>query len=183
YTQGNTLAQPDALPIFPAPVGGLHPAQPVWSTGVSPNARLIATGGTDSKIRLWDVSEPQAPTVLGEPLSAGGIVTSVGFTPDGALLASGDTLGQIRRGDLADPARATAYGLPLTGHNGTVWALWFSSQGEMITGGDDGTVRLWQTDPSRVHGILCASTRTAMTPSLWKEYVSPALSYDPPCGG
>ncbi|MEU5383765.1 nSTAND1 domain-containing NTPase [Kitasatospora cineracea] len=167
----------------PAPVSGLNTGQPVWSVGVSPNARLIATGGTGSKVRLWDVSKPQAPTVLGEPLTTGGAVTSVGFTPDGALLASGDTLGQIRLWDLADPARATAYGLPLTGHNGTVWTLWFSSQGEMITGGDDGTVRLWQTDPSRVHGILCASTRTAMTPSLWKEYVSPALPYDPPCGG
>ncbi|MFI9325175.1 hypothetical protein ACIGXI_36105 [Kitasatospora aureofaciens] len=167
----------------PALVSGVSTSQNVWSMSVSPNGRLIATGSTDSKVRLWDVSRPQAPTVLGDPLSTGGVVDSIGFTPDGELLASGDSLGQILLWSISDPVRYTSYGLPVTGHIGSVYALRFSSRGEMITGGVDGTVRLWQTDPSRVHEILCASTRTAMTPSVWKEYVSPALSYAPPCGG
>ncbi len=169
---------------MPTSVGKLNSGQLTLAMDADPRARLIATGNGDSRVRLWDVSRPQAPTVVGGPLLTGGIVSSVGFTPDGTLLASGDALGQIRLWDISDPARTAAYGLPVTGHNGPIGALRFSPRGgQLITGGDDGTVRLWQTDTARVHAILCASTRTAMTPALWKEYVSPALSYAPPCGG
>ncbi|MFI5530292.1 hypothetical protein ACIA8O_17295 [Kitasatospora sp. NPDC051853] len=167
----------------PGPIGTSGTGQPLWSVAAAPKAPLIATGSTDSRIRLWDVSAPEKPTVLGEPLSAGGSVQTLGFTPDGALLASGNDLGQIRLWNVGDPARATAHGLPLTGHHGSVWSLRFSSRGQLVTGGNDGTVRLWQTEDSRVRDVLCAATRTAMTPAVWQRYVSQDLPYAPPCGG
>ncbi|MEU6741904.1 nSTAND1 domain-containing NTPase [Streptosporangium sandarakinum] len=167
-----------------APMSSGHVAgdQPILSLSVGPGSRLAATGRGDNTVRLWDLSRPRSPTAVGEPLPAGGVVQSVGFTPDGKLLASG-AFGQIRLWDVSTPAATSPYGLPITGHNGFIPALLFSPRGGLlISGGEDGTVRLWQTDADRAFAILCASTRGAMTPALWKEYVSPALAYDPPCG-
>ncbi|MFD6534545.1 NACHT and WD repeat domain-containing protein [Streptomyces sp. NPDC060184] len=167
----------------PSLAGQVASGQQIFTLAAGPGSRLIATGNGDSRVRLWDVSRPQSPTAVGEPLLAGGIVSSAGFAPDGGLLASGNTLGQIRLWDSSDPAHTTAYGLPVTGHGGWVNALLFGPRdGLLITGGQDGTVRLWQTDPARARTLLCASTQRAMTPARWKEYVSPALPYNPPCG-
>ncbi|MFD7324913.1 AAA family ATPase [Streptomyces sp. NPDC059875] len=155
----------------------------VISLDAHPRAPLVATGGADSRIRLWDVSRPSSPKAVGTPPVTGGAVWSVGFAPDGAMLASGNSIGQIRFWNTSDPARITAYGLPVTGHNAAVNALRYTPRGDvLVTAGQDGTVRLWQTDPARARAILCASTRSAMNETVWKEYVSPALPYDPPCG-
>ncbi|MFF8913334.1 hypothetical protein ACF08M_08420 [Streptomyces sp. NPDC015032] len=167
----------------PSLAGQVTSSQQIFALAASPRSRLIATGSGDSKVRLWDVSRPQSPTAIGGPLLTGGLVMSVGFAPDSGLLASGNALGQIRLWDTSDPAHTSAYGLPVTGHGGSVDALLFGPRnGLLMTSGQDGTVRLWQTDPARARTILCASTQRAMTPALWKKYVSPALPYNPPCG-
>ncbi|MGV9323783.1 WD40 repeat domain-containing protein [Streptosporangium sandarakinum] len=168
-----------AVPMSSGAVAG---NQPILSLAVGPGSRLAATGSVDNTVRLWDLSRPRSPTAIGNPLSAAGVVYSVGFAPDGKLLASGAT-GQIRLWDISTPAATSAYGLPITGHHGFIHALLFSPRGGLlISGGQDGTVRLWQTSADRASAVLCASTRGAMTPDLWKDYVSPALAYDPPCG-
>ncbi|MFD0145519.1 MULTISPECIES: WD40 repeat domain-containing protein [unclassified Streptomyces] len=167
----------------PELVGRPLGAQTVMSLDVHPRSALVATAGADSRVRLWDVSRPAAPKAVGDPLLTGGAGWSVGFSPDGATLASGNGIGQVRLWNTSDPARATAYGLPLTGHTYAVRALRFSPRGGvLVTAGQDGTVRLWQTDPAAAKASLCASTRSAMTADVWKEFVSPALPYDPPCG-
>ncbi|MCS0634774.1 hypothetical protein NX801_03690 [Streptomyces sp. LP05-1] len=148
-----------------------------------PRAPLLATGSGDGTVQFWDASGTGPPGALGGPLPAGGIVNSLGFAPGGRLLAVGNAIGQIRLWDTAEPARTTAYGLPLTGHNGEVAALSFGpGDGTLLSAGGDGTVRLWQTDPGRAVATLCRATRTAMTPAVWRELVSPVLPYDPPCG-
>ncbi|WP_433540434.1 hypothetical protein ACQP10_34645 [Streptosporangium sandarakinum] len=168
-----------AVPMLSGHVAG---DQPIFSLAIDPGSRLAATGRRDDTVRLWDLSRPRSPMAIGDPLPAGGVVYSVGFAPDGKLLAGG-AFGQIRLWDTSTPAATSAYGLPVTGHNGFVQALLFSPRGGLlISGGEDGTVRLWQTDADRAFALLCASTRGAMTPDLWRDYVSPALAYDPPCG-
>ncbi|MEV7993678.1 WD40 repeat domain-containing protein [Streptomyces sp. NPDC086077] len=168
----------------PSLTGESSSSQFVFALAASPRASLVATGGGDSKVRLWDVSRPRSPTAVGEPLLTGGITNSVGFSPDGTLLASGNAIGQVRLWDVSDPARAGAYGYPVSGHGGSVSALAHAPRGgHLVTGGGDGTLRVWQTDTARARSMLCAATRHALTAARWREYVSPDLPYEPPCGG
>ncbi|MCT4352282.1 hypothetical protein M5362_03935 [Streptomyces sp. Je 1-79] len=166
----------------PAISGRVSGNQVTLTLAAHPRAPLLAAGGGDSRVRLWDMSRQPSPKAVGRPMALGGSVWSVAFAPDGAVLAGGDAIGQIRRWDTSDPARATPYGLPVTGHVGAVRALLYGPRGgALLSAGQDGTVRLWQTDPAAARASLCATTGSAMTPAAWKEYVSPALPYDPPC--
>jgi WD40 repeat protein len=56
----------------------------IRSIAFAPGGRMLASGGDDGLVRLWDV---ESGRVLGNPLLAGGRpVTAVGFSPDGRTL-------------------------------------------------------------------------------------------------
>ncbi|MEU0484039.1 WD40 repeat domain-containing protein [Streptosporangium sp. NPDC006013] len=72
---------------------------------------MLASGGDDGTIRLWDPSTGRA---LGAPLkSHTGVVTKVAFTPDGRVLASEGSDGAVR---LWDPPTGRRIGAVMTGH-------------------------------------------------------------------
>ncbi len=59
---------------------------PVSSVAFSPDGRMLASGSTDSTIRLWDVPSGQPLRTL---RGHSGAVLSVQFSPFGYTLASG----------------------------------------------------------------------------------------------
>ncbi|XP_029922320.1 ATG16 autophagy related 16-like 2 [Myripristis murdjan] len=100
---------------------------------------LLATGGTDRVIKLWDVRAGQL-TYRGTLDGSTEGITSVEFDPTGMriLAASYDKSALLWR--LDDPVPK----LTLTGHSRKVTAARFSSSvRQVVTGSADRTVRLW----------------------------------------
>ncbi len=112
----------------------------VRSVVFGPDGRTLATGGRDRTVILWDVAarRPVGAPLTGHPDE----IHTVALSPDGATLAVGT--GSVVR--LWDLAARRPIGAPLTGHAGPVWSAAFAPDGKILaTGGDDKTVRLWDT--------------------------------------
>jgi len=109
---------------------------------------LLATGGRDATVRLWD---PATGTPVGEPLTGhtSGVVAVCAVPGPGGrtLLATGSRDATVR---LWDPATGTPVGEPLTGHTSGVRAVCAvpgpGGRTLLATAGGDATVRLW--DPA-----------------------------------
>jgi WD40 repeat protein len=129
---------------------------PVQGVAVSPGAHMLASGGFDGTVRLWNLTDRAHPSPLGGPLHAHtDAVYSVAFSPDGHMLASGGGDDTVRLWNLTDPAHPTPLGGPLTGHTGAVSSVAFSRDGHILASGSwDHSVRLWNlTDPSHARPL------------------------------
>lgn len=65
----------------------------------SPDGRLLATGGDDETVRLWDPTSGAQSALLPGHTSR---VRAVDFHPDGRLLASGSADGMVRVWDVLE---------------------------------------------------------------------------------
>ncbi|MCP2314149.1 P-loop NTPase fold protein [Kitasatospora paracochleata] len=109
---------------------------------------LLATGGNDGTVRLWELTGPDMLAPLGVPLAGHtGPVGSVAWARDGdrLLLATGSNDGTVRLWELTGPDMLTPLGVPLAGHTGPVGSVAWARDGDRLllaTGSNDGTVRL-----------------------------------------
>eukprot|EP00043_Microstomoeca_roanoka_P013877 m.136627 g.136627 ORF g.136627 m.136627 type:complete len:638 (-) comp15873_c0_seq40:212-2125(-) len=127
---------------------------------------LLATGGDDGVVRLWDTDECNIQHTCRQHTAA---VWSICFSPGGSQLASGAWDNSIC---IWDPWTGTLI-RQLCGHKGPVWSVAFSATGSLlISGSEDQRVIVW--DPStgselaslkygRVHAVYCVAVNPQET--------------------
>jgi eukaryotic-like serine/threonine-protein kinase len=113
-----------------------------------PSSRILATGGQDGLVRLWDVETGKLVASLsGHSGCAGDVV----FSPDGATLASAGQDGTVRLWDVATHASLGVF----RGHTDRVYRLAFRADGSSLaSASEDRTVRLWDLRSHEASRIL-----------------------------
>jgi WD40 repeat protein len=102
----------------------------------SPNGRILAAGGGNDPVRLWDTDTGKEIRTLGETW-----VNAVAFSPRGSVLVTAGAFKTIR---LWEVATGKEYN-KLEGHSAAIKALAVSPDGSMLaSGAQDGTIILWE---------------------------------------
>lgn len=148
-------------PMFLDPAGHPRPMTAV----VSPDGRLIATGGSDLRVQLWNARTGEA---VGEPLEATHAVVALVFSPDSRILLAGAVDGGVR---MWDATTGTRRGESLK-MRGSVHAVAFSPDGQLAAAagavGDPhlepaGEVQLCQVETGQNLGAALAHPRPVRT--------------------
>ena len=123
--------------------------EPALCVAFSPVGNLIASGGGDTHVRLWNAKTGEQ---IGAPLEQHTAwVVSLDFSPDGRLLVSGGLDGRVVLWDVATHEVVAE----LLGHQGWVASVVFSPDGEaVVSGGGDGTIRRWEVATTKQMSIL-----------------------------
>ena len=116
-----------------APVAGT-----VLALAYSPDGSILAAGGKDRAVTLWNVEGGRVPATLeGDDF---GVITSLAFSPDGKTLAFGSQDASVTLWDVASKARRAT----LARHTSAVTAIAFSPDGETLAScGQDWSVKTW----------------------------------------
>jgi len=106
----------------------------------SPDGVVIASGGSDRTVRLWDAVTGQQ---VGTFMRHTDTITSIAFSPDGNMLATGSRIEkkepEIRLWDVQTRELLKT----LKGHTGIGGSIAFSPDGTTLVTGNYGTVQLW----------------------------------------
>ncbi len=109
------------------------------SVAFSPRGQLLASGGDDGVVRLWELSTGRERQHLQGHTDS---VRSIAFSPDGNTLASAGDDGVIALWEVGTGRELKR----LEASTSAVRTVTFSPDGKLLaSGGEDGTVRLWES--------------------------------------
>jgi WD40 repeat protein len=140
------------------------------------NDLLMTTAGT--AVHLWDATDPRDPVLRAEIPSGGGEVTSAWLGAGSVAVATDD--GLVRLWQLEDQNEPVEQAL-LRRHSGPVSAVGLTPKGdEVVTGGADRAVRLWNVDPRDPAVRICEQAFPRMSREEWERYFGD-IDFAPPC--
>ncbi|MEM9906109.1 MAG: hypothetical protein AAF921_13910, partial [Cyanobacteria bacterium P01_D01_bin.44] len=135
----------------------------------SPDGRWLASGDTQSEIRLWDLATDTLQAVL---KGHQGWVLSVAFSPDGQWLASGSEDQTIKLWSVATGHCHHTW----QGHQNWVRSVAFSADGEILASASkDSTIRLWNVE-SKAAVVVLAGHDAAVCAIAWHPYARRLVS-------
>lgn len=144
---------------------GGHEGMSVWSV-VALDRKTVVTGCADKSIRVFDLTQSVAGEVM--PMSTiytPDVVRALCKVPDahpsGASIASASNDGTLRLWNLKGQQLAE-----LHGHESFVYSLAALPSGELVSSGEDRTVRVWR-------GSECVQTITHPAISVWAVAANP----------
>ena len=113
------------------------------------NPSLLASGGYDNTVRLWNTQSGETLHTLN---NHDGNIRSVAFSPDGSILASSSDDKTIQLWNAQTGQRIGV----LKGHKAAVRSVTFSPpDGRLLaSGSEDKTIRLWTVETGALHKIL-----------------------------
>lgn len=113
------------------------------TTAFTPDGRIMATGGDDRTIRLWDVTAPHRPSAIAVLPGQPDDVESLSVSLDARTMVSANYDGTVRLWDISEPRRP-ALRATLAAHKEAVFRAPLSPDARTLaTASADGNVRLW----------------------------------------
>lgn len=126
--------------------------KPIRAAAFSPDGKLLATGGEDGSIQIWDAATRLQKQKMSSAHS--GPVTTLAFSPDNTTLASGSVDTNIILWDAQKGSKRT----PLGHHSRDVTAVAFTHDGKwLISGGLDTAVKVWDVTKGEYASALTNS--------------------------
>lgn len=125
-------------------IARFNPGASVYTVAFSPDGQLLASGGDDNAVILWDIADGSEHESF---IEHGKSVMSIAFSPDGHLLASASLDGFVRLWPVSSERRRVSLR-----HGGWVESVAFTSDGKKLAsgGGDQGgSVILWDVSQRR----------------------------------
>ncbi|MCX4095126.1 NACHT and WD repeat domain-containing protein [Nocardia sp. alder85J] len=157
---------------------------PLTHVRFGPGGDILIATAVDRTMRVWDTMNRFAPVTIGDSSAERTAWTSdLAFSGGGRYLAYIDGDSAIRLWDFSEPAHPRAIEHPIgtarpAPMGGTVAFL--PDGRHLIATGADGLVHFWDLDPTAAITRICATTRTILTPQIWREHL-PESPYRPPC--
>ena len=129
-------------------LNSVHSKKSVNTLAVSPNSSILASGGGDNNVILWDLKTGRRMRTIAAHKAA---VNAIAFSRDGQTLASGSDDKTVRLWNVKTGSRLRT----LSGHAGGVNAIALSRDGKTLaSGSQDKTVRLWNLGTGEVRRII-----------------------------